>query len=225
MVSTNTSTASVHEPDVGSEENAIQLDEVSAGAAEDDVAHLEEDPFPRSDVLALVPPHPLMDGGLFEKIYYCQAHETLTEQEKELTDDGILRMETKPLRLLCKKCQYFFHGNTQVKRVSTTGKKPEMQSRLLAWFHLFRQQQAGGNERQFSFTTVWSAAEDARLVEIISNPMYQSQLKFLYQVAPWRALDEADGSPVVSVWRLVVAVAYNNFVKNVLTYRGQMILF
>jgi hypothetical protein len=54
-------------------------------------------------------------------------------------------------------------------------------------------------------------AEDACLLEIMPSPTYQNQLRFIHQVAPKGVLDAADGSPMVSVWRLVVSVLFNNF--------------
>jgi hypothetical protein len=95
--------------------------------------------------------------------------------------------------------------------VSTSGPLPGVKSRLLAWYHIFRQEQAGGNERAFSFSTSWTPSQDARLLEIMSSPTYQKQLRFIHHAAPRGVLDAADGSPMVSVWREVVAVLYNNF--------------
>jgi hypothetical protein len=130
---------------------------------------------------------------------------------RDFTNDQILLMGVSEIWLLCKKCEYFENGKNKAKKVSISGTVPAMKSKLLAWYHVFRQEQAGGNEREFSFSPSWTPSQDARLLEIISSPIYQNQLRFIHQAAPRGVLDAADGSPMVSVWRLVVAVLYNNF--------------
>lgn len=175
--------------------------------------------FPQDDELALKNVHPLMDPAVYAKIHSCDAKK-LSEDEKKYTDDDILKLNTGKLRELCKKCDYFIDEGKNKKSIqlsrkslSTTGNKEGMKGRLLAWFHLYRQEAAGAGERAFSCASTWTEPEDARLMEIMCDKNYQSQVRFIHQKSSRAALDAADGSPMVSTWRLVIAVLFNNFGK------------
>jgi hypothetical protein len=160
---------------------------------------LSDESFPVDEEIALVPVHPLIDNNLYEKICACEAL-NMTDEEKMFTNEELLSLSVRESRELCKKCEYYENGKNKAKKVSITGTLPAMKSRLLAWYHIFRQEQAGGNERPFSFSSSsWTPAEDARLLEIMSSPTYQNQLRFIHQVAPRGVLDATDGSPMVSV--------------------------
>ena len=123
---------------------------------------------------------------------------------KKYTDEQIFTMnfhETTS-RSLCKKCEYFEGSKNKSKKVSISGTQQAVKSKLLAWYHIFHQEQASGNEQALSFSTSWTASQDACLLEIMSSPIYQNQLHFIHHAAPRGVLDAANGSPMVSMWRL-----------------------
>jgi len=174
--------------------------------------------FPLDEEMGLVPVPILFDQKLYAVIHSCDGT-SLDDQEKQLTDDKILEMGVVSLRQLCKKCKYVRTDNPAPKNLSTSGKAGQMKKRLLTWYHVFRQEQARFDKRPYSVSKEWKPGEDARLMEILSDPNLQVALQYIHQVAPRMVLDGADDSPVVSVFRSVIAVVYNNFDKYKPTYR------
>jgi hypothetical protein len=93
----HSSASSAH--DSGSEARFPSADE----SIESKYSELSVDSFPRDDEIALVPVHPMIDNGLYEKIWFCQPT-NMTDDERHFTNDQILLMGVSEIRLLCKKC-------------------------------------------------------------------------------------------------------------------------
>jgi hypothetical protein len=171
--------------------------------------------IPRNS-MAIVPTHPNMNVDLFDTIVVCEP-ESMSEEETAMTNDDILQLSREAIRLLARKCKYKYvnrSGRLSKKGVSVSGTLHEVSGRLLAYYQVLRQQNRLGTatERALSLNpSSWTPAEDARLIEILIDPAYQRVVELIFVPANRRVLDVSDGSPLVSVWKNVVCVLFNNF--------------
>mmetsp|Transcript_10834 Transcript_10834/g.19645 ORF Transcript_10834/g.19645 Transcript_10834/m.19645 type:complete len:409 (+) Transcript_10834:178-1404(+) len=159
-----------------------------------------------------------MDVHLFEKIVVCDA-EALSTQDQALSNDNLHTMERDDMRALCKRCKYKQLKNTgelQTKTISISGADVDVKGRALAYFQVLRQQKSLGidGERQFTLNAnQWTPAEDARLLEALMDPSYERVISAAFVPSNRQVLDVSDGSPKVAVWKNVIAVLFNNFIK------------
>jgi hypothetical protein len=199
-------------------------DDARAAAADGNQGHGGRDGIIPANNMAIVPVHRLMDINLFEKIVVCDAT-ALSAEDQALTNDAILTMERDPLRALCKRCQFKVLGNTgtlKSKTISSSGGDIDVKGRILAYFQILRQQNSLGNDgsRPLSLNGgQWTPAEDTRLLEILMDPAYEAVTSAIFVPSNRQVLDVSDGSPKVAVWKNVIAVLFNNFIKYRPEYR------
>lgn len=172
--------------------------------------------IPRNN-LAIVPTNPLVDVNLIDSIVECRP-QNFSAADAHITDDEILQLTIKQLRLLCSKCHFTCvtnRGDVSHKTVSTSGTQKDMVGKLLAYFQVYRQQRllvlgATSPQNYCLSPTNFSCAEDARLVEILRDPHYREATDPIFKVVSRAILDAADGSPMIAAWGNVVAPLFNN---------------
>lgn len=109
--------------------------------------------FPPNN-MAIVAIHRRTNVQLFEKSVSCDA-EALTAEDQALSNNDILLLDRSGVRDLCKKCKYKQlknNGELQTKTISMSGPDADVKGRVLAYFHVLRQQNSLGanGARQYS---------------------------------------------------------------------------
>lgn len=97
--------------------------------------------------------------------------------------------------------------------VSTSGKKPEVLGRVLAYYLFMRQENLlVGKQKKWNKNAQFSPSEDARLIEIMTDPTIAPDIKYAFQSGSRSDIDAISGSLVDFTWNAIIAGRYfNNF--------------
>lgn len=160
--------------------------------------------------------NPKVDMAFYNNLHCVDPK--LSDEERAYDDEFLESLTTEKLRSVAGKLSYDIWDGKGRKRkshrdgVPTSGNKGPLLGKILAYFHFMREEKATDQSREINHGANFDSCEDARLIEIMTDPAIFADICFAFQSGSRADIDRVDGSLVETTWNSVIAGRYfNNF--------------